>query len=104
MDLIGKHLGVLMPLEHALAILGAPCPEASREERVFLLARVAGETPQLGLWIEIERMTYDQTEETVVPDLPGDSRKYLLGWGLIPTAVLFDQVPRNQPDVGFHAR
>ena len=104
MNLIGKYIGILMPLEHALAILGAPSKGGS--DMVYVLGRIAGETPQLGLWVELESMTYDQTAKAVVPDLPADKRKYLVGWRLIPTAVLFEQKepPRKQPSVGFKPR
>lgn len=104
MNLIGKHIGILMRLDDALAILGAPGKGGS--DMVYVLGRVAGETPQLGLWVEFESMTYDQTAEAVVPDLPTDKRRYLVGWRLIPTAVLFEQEqpPRKQPNVGFKPR
>jgi hypothetical protein len=102
MDLIGKYIGIVMPLEHALAILGAP--SKGETDMVYVLGRVAGETPQLGLWLDLESMTYDQTAQTVVPDLPADKRKYLVGWRLIPTAVLFEEPPRRQPAVGFKPR
>jgi hypothetical protein len=107
LDLIGQYVSILMTRHEIAAAIGAARSVADSGDKDFAVTgRIAGETPGVGLWIEIDGVL-DITRDDVKDAMPAITkivRPRLVRWEFISNATVYREKPTRTEIVGFRPR
>lgn len=111
MDLVGLYINIFMNEREAFAsIFGAPRADDSEDKNLILSGKVVGETPGVGLWVEVDGLTDvtdavdDDDAKPVIPTLSEHVRPRLIRWEFISNACIFEDKPSRLEIRGFTQR
>jgi hypothetical protein len=113
MELIGQYVIICMnPREAWASLAGISAADDSEDKNVLVSGRVVGETPGVGLWIEVDsacdisRELDPESEgdgEELMPTFEKFLRPRLVRWEFISNASVFPEKPPIAEVIGFRS-